>query len=56
MGASLALSCTDAIAPRIRDALPLLSRAAGEQSGRHRKAVMALFRCLDTGWVPQPLP
>jgi hypothetical protein len=47
---------TDAIARRVRDAVPVLSRIAGEQSGRHRKAVMELFRCLDTGWIPQPLP
>jgi hypothetical protein len=47
---------TDAIARRVRDAQSVLSRVAGEQSGRHRKPVMALFRCLDTGWTPQPLP
>ena len=45
---------TDGIRRRVQDAVPMLGRVAGEQPGRHRKAVMELFRCLESGWVPGP--
>lgn len=47
---------TSAIIQRVREAAPMLRRVAEEPPKQDRRAAMELLRCLDTGWIPQPLP
>lgn len=46
---------TDGIMRHVRDAVPMLRRVAGQQSGKRRRDVVALLRGLDTGWNGQDL-
>ena len=47
---------TDGIIRQVRDAVPMLRRAADQQSRKHRRDVLALLRGLDTGWTGHDLP
>jgi hypothetical protein len=41
---------TDGIMRQVRDAVPVLRRVADEQSGKHRRDVLALLHALEAGW------
>jgi hypothetical protein len=47
---------TEGIMRQVRNAAPVLRRVAEEQFKTHRRAVIDILRCLDTGWMPQDLP